>query len=70
MFMVEIDQDQADKITIKNLTNTIEMFVDLIAMDNANPDEDTESENELRMKAIDSMNAMIVYFGGTPVPIS
>lgn len=70
MFVIQIDQDRADKITIDNLTHTINTILDVIVINDKYPNEDTESENEEKLKIVHCMNKIVEYFGGTKVLIS
>lgn len=67
MLTVTIDEEQADKIVIAHLTNTVGVLIDIIELNNKNPNEDTDSYNEELFNQIQSLNEVIDYFGGTKV---
>jgi len=70
MLTVTIDVEQADKIVVTHLTNTIGVLIDIIELNNKNPNDDTDSYNQELMNEIRSLNAVIDYFGGTKVSFS
>jgi len=70
MLTVTIDVEQADKIVISHLTNTVGVLIDIIELNNKNPNEDTNSYNQELMNEIRSINEVIEYFGGTKVSFS
>jgi hypothetical protein len=70
MLTVTIDEEQADKIVIAHLTNTVGVLIDIIELNNKNPNEDTDSYNEELFNQIQSLNEVIDYFGGTKIPFS
>ena len=67
MLTVTIDEELADKIVIVHLTNTVGVLIDIIELNNKNPNEDTDSYNEELFNQIQSLNEVIDYFGGTKV---
>jgi hypothetical protein len=67
MLTVTIDVEQADKIVISHLTNTVGVLIDIIELNNKNPIDDTDSYNQELMNEIRSLNEVIDYFGGTKV---
>jgi hypothetical protein len=69
MLTVTIDVEQADKIVISHLTNTVGVLIDIIELNNKNPNEDTNSYNQELMNEIRSINEVIEYFGGTKVKV-
>jgi hypothetical protein len=69
MLTVTIDVEQADKIVISHLTNTVGVLIDIIELNNKNPNEDTNSYNQELMNEIQSINKVIEYFGGTKVKV-
>jgi hypothetical protein len=69
MLTVTIDVEQADKIVISHLTNTVGVLIDIIELNNKNPNEDTNSYNQELMNEIQSINQVIEYFGGTKVKV-
>ena len=69
MLTVTIDVEQADKIVISHLTNTVGVLIDIIELNNKNPNEDTHSYNQELMNEIQSINEVIEYFGGTKVKV-
>jgi hypothetical protein len=69
MLTVTIDEEQADKIVISHLTNTVGVLIDIIELNNKNPNEDTDSYNQELMNEIQSINEVIEYFGGTKVKV-
>jgi hypothetical protein len=69
MLTVTIDVEQADKIVISHLTNTVGVLIDIIELNNKNPNEDTHSYNQELMNEIQSINQVIEYFGGTKVKV-
>jgi len=69
MLTVTIDVEQADKIVISHLTNTVGVLIDIIELNNKNPNEDTNSYNQELMNEIQSINEVIEYFGGTKVKV-
>ena len=69
MLTVTIDVEQADKIVVTHLTNTIGVLIDIIELNNKNPNDDTDSYNQELMNEIRSLNEVIDYFGGTKVKV-
>jgi hypothetical protein len=69
MLTITIDVEQADKIVISHLTNTVGVLIDIIELNNKNPNEDTNSYNQELMNEIQSINQVIEYFGGTKVKV-
>ncbi len=69
MLTVTIDVEQADKIVISHLTNTVDVLIDIIELNNKNPNEDTNTYNQELMNEIRSINEVIEYFGGTKVKV-
>ena len=69
MLTVTIDVEQADKIVISHLTNTVGVLIDIIELNNKNPNEDTHLYNQELMNEIQSINEVIEYFGGTRVKV-
>jgi hypothetical protein len=70
MLTVTIDVEQADKIVISHLTNTVGVLIDIIELNNKNPNEDINSYNQELMNEIRSINKVIEYFGGTKVKVT
>jgi hypothetical protein len=70
MLTVTIDVEQADKIVISHLINTVGVLIDIIELNNKNPNEDTHSYNQELMNEIQSINQVIEYFGGTKVKVT
>jgi hypothetical protein len=70
MLTITIDVEQADKLVITHLTNTIGVLIDIIELNNKNPNDDTDSYNQELMNEIRSINEVIDYFGGTKVSFS
>jgi hypothetical protein len=70
MLTVTIDVEQADKIVVTHLTNTIGVLIDIIELNNKNPNDDTDSYNQELMNEIRSLNEVIDYFGGTKVKVA
>jgi len=70
MLTVTIDVEQADKIVISHLTNTVGVLIDIIELNNKNPNEDTNTYNQELMNEIRSINEVIEYFGGTKVKVT
>jgi hypothetical protein len=70
MLTLTVDVEQADKIVVTHLTNTIGVLIDIIELNNKNPNDDTDSYNQELMNEIRSLNEVIDYFGGTKVKIA
>ena len=70
MLTLAVDVEQADKLVITHLTNTIGVLIDIIELNNKNPNDDTDSYNQELMNEIRSLNEVIDYFGGTKVKIA
>ena len=70
MLTLTVDVEQADKLVVTHLTNTIGVLIDIIELNNKNPNDDTDSYNQELMNEIRSLNEVIDYFGGTRVSFS
>jgi hypothetical protein len=70
MLTLTVDVEQADKIVVTHLTNTIGVLIDIIELNNKNPNDDTDSYNQELMNEIRSLNKVIDYFGGTKVKVA
>jgi hypothetical protein len=70
MLTLTVDVEQADKIVVTHLTNTIGVLIDIIELNNKNPNGDTDSYNQELMNEIRSLNEVIDYFGGTKVKVA
>jgi len=70
MLTLTIDVEQADKLVVTHLTNTIGVLIDIIELNNKNPNDDTDSYNQELMNEIRSLNEVIDYFGGTKVKVA
>jgi len=70
MLTLTVDVEQADKLVVTHLTNTIGVLIDIIELNNKNPNDDTDSYNQELMNEIRSLNEVIDYFGGTKVSFS
>ena len=74
MLTLTVDLEQADKLVVTHLTNTIGVLIDIIELNNKNPNDDTDSYNQELMNEIQSkiqsINEVIDYFGGTKVSFS
>ena len=70
MLTVAINDEQADKLVVAHLTNTTRVLIDIIELNNKNPNDDTDSYNQELMNEIRSINEVIDYFGGTKVSFS
>jgi hypothetical protein len=70
MLTLTVDVEQADKIVVTHLTNTIGVLIDIIELNNKNPNDDTDSYNQELMNEIRSLNEVIDYFGGTKVKVA
>jgi len=70
MITIDINQEQADEITVMTLTDSAHTLVDLIDINNKNPNEHTDADNKDLFNMLHSINEVIDYFGGTKVPFS
>lgn len=69
MLTLTVDVEQADQLVITHLTNTVGVLIDIIELNNKNPNDDTHSYNQELMNEIQSINEVIEYFGGTKVKV-
>jgi hypothetical protein len=70
MLTLTVDVEQADKLVITHLTDTIGVLINIIELNNKNPNDDTDSYNQELMNKIQSINEVIDYFGGTKVKVA
>jgi hypothetical protein len=70
MLTIEISQEQADEITVMTLTGSAHTLVDLIDINNKNPNEHTEADNKYLIDMLQSINEVLDYFGGARISIT
>ena len=70
MITININQEQADEITVMNLTSSAHTLIDLIDMNNKNPNDHTDDDNKDLFDMLQSLNEVLDYFGGTRVSLT